>query len=293
MKNWQKVFISVFSGSYLGGLMALQLGYLWFLGAMAGGVIGYAVRLLCGDPEKVINATQEAWRKTIGWKPNKQWWKAEVLATCGCLSVILSVVAGIVIIVAIIPTPDSSIADDFYSLFMSTDAGYTWYFIFTMSIILGMTIANIHPACHLKVEPSLVEKIIANEQKRKLAWRLILFRNPLAMLLRGVFYTVLGLVILAKKTIMAAPWLPYVLFIIIPCLIWNSIKAIGRFVKYFFILIHTDELTLCAVDAAIGASLVYFWFASSPLTGAVTGGLFGILNYEVISKRLLKIPVKS
>ena len=83
------------------------------------------------------------------------------------------------------------------------------------------------------------------------------------------------------------------LFIIIPCLIWNSIKAIGRFVKYFFILIHSDELTLCAVDAAIGASLVYFWFAGSPLTGAVTGGLFGILNYEVVSKRLLKILVEQ
>jgi hypothetical protein len=84
-------------------------------------------------------------------------------------------------------------------------------------------------------------------------------------------------------------------FYILPCGIirhtLSVIRAIGRFIKTFFILIHSEMRLLCGVDAAIGAGIGYFY--GNPILGMLFGGLFGVLNYEVVSKRLLRLPSKE
>ena len=47
----------------------------------------------------------------------------------------------------------------------------------------------------------------------------------------------------------------------------------------------------CAVDAMIGAAVGFF--AGSAIIGALVGGLFGVLNYEVVSKRLLHLQIRE
>ena len=89
-----------------------------------------------------------------------------------------------------------------------------------------------------------------------------------------------------------------VCFWYLPQLIWlglkmlyliafSMIRALGRFGWEFFLLIHSEIRLLCGVDAAIGACVGYF--AGSAIIGAVAGGIFGVINYEVISKRVLGI----
>lgn len=65
----------------------------------------------------------------------------------------------------------------------------------------------------------------------------------------------------------------------------------GKFGWVFFKLIHSDLRLLCGVDAMIGSAVGYF--SGSAIIGAIAGGLFGLLNYEVVSKRFLRLHVRS
>lgn len=69
--------------------------------------------------------------------------------------------------------------------------------------------------------------------------------------------------------------------------ITKIIMKIVRFIKTIFILIHSDARLLCGIDAAIGAAIGYF--AGSVMVGMVFGGIFGVVNYYVVSVRLLKL----
>lgn len=95
--------------------------------------------------------------------------------------------------------------------------------------------------------------------------------------------------------------LPAIVFYWIPVGIYRFVKTVVlgtprvvvvacRFFKHLFVLIHSDVRLLCGVDAAIGAAVGYFFH--NPVLGALAGGLLGILNYEVVSKRLLKVVAR-
>lgn len=68
--------------------------------------------------------------------------------------------------------------------------------------------------------------------------------------------------------------------------------TIAKFFRYLFILIHSEERLLCSLDAALGAAIGY-WLGNA-LIGALAGGILGHANFEVVSKRWLKlVPVKA
>lgn len=67
-----------------------------------------------------------------------------------------------------------------------------------------------------------------------------------------------------------------------------------------FKLIHSYKRVLCGVDAGLGTTVAYFLSLNfAPLTtvhlvfliicGGILGAGFGIINYEIISKRLLQL----
>lgn len=65
-----------------------------------------------------------------------------------------------------------------------------------------------------------------------------------------------------------------------------------RFIKTVFVLIHSDLRLLCGFDAAIGTAIGYF--TSNVIIGMLAGGVIGVLNYELLSKRLLHlVPSKN
>ena len=73
----------------------------------------------------------------------------------------------------------------------------------------------------------------------------------------------------------------------LPGFIWKTIVILASFLKTLFILIHSEIRLLCGIDAAIGAAIEYF--AGSVIIGALVGGVFGLLNYEIISVRVLHL----
>ena len=71
----------------------------------------------------------------------------------------------------------------------------------------------------------------------------------------------------------------------------HGAKAAALFLKHLFLLIHSDMRVLCMTDAALFAGVGYF--LGSALWGAILGGLFGVLNYKVVSEYILGIvPAK-
>lgn len=65
-----------------------------------------------------------------------------------------------------------------------------------------------------------------------------------------------------------------------------------RFVKKYFIIIHSDFRLSCALDAAIGTSIGHF-SGNNAIVGLIAGGIAGVMNYGFISRKLLRLEVKG
>jgi hypothetical protein len=83
----------------------------------------------------------------------------------------------------------------------------------------------------------------------------------------------------AKMVIWAVPRIP------------SGLMIIARFIKTLFVLIHSDLRLLCGIDSLIGSAIGYF--TGNVLIGALVGGVLGVLNYELVSKRWLKVELRS
>ena len=70
--NFWKDACAIFVGMFFGGLLTSAMGYLWPLGALAGGALGYFSRLLC-EPGHIVWAFTYAAKKTIAWRPKPDW----------------------------------------------------------------------------------------------------------------------------------------------------------------------------------------------------------------------------
>lgn len=72
-------------------------------------------------------------------------------------------------------------------------------------------------------------------------------------------------------------------------------RFLKRFCWELFLRIHSEIRLLCGIDAMIGTTIGYF--AGSAIIGALVGGLFGVLNYAIITelylKRLGYLPIKE
>ena len=83
---------------------------------------------------------------------------------------------------------------------------------------------------------------------------------------------------------------PYLIFIVAKGAVL-FLTLLPRFVRNVFILIHSELRLLCLLDGGLGAvagTLIVGTLAGT-LVGALAGGVFGVLNFEIVSKRLLRL----
>jgi hypothetical protein len=77
-------------------------------------------------------------------------------------------------------------------------------------------------------------------------------------------------------------------------ILFKSLDIFSRFLKALwatFVVIHSSKRLLCGVDSFLGA-IVGFCY-SHALIGAIAGLFLGVVNYEIISIRILKIAPKK
>ncbi|MEK7142080.1 MAG: hypothetical protein AAB818_00665 [Patescibacteria group bacterium] len=76
-----------------------------------------------------------------------------------------------------------------------------------------------------------------------------------------------------------------------PMAIVTTVRFVGKFTKTLFLFIHSDIRLLCGIDAAIGAAIGYF--TGDVMVGTVTGGVFGVINYKIVSQKILKLHLSK
>lgn len=89
------------------------------------------------------------------------------------------------------------------------------------------------------------------------------------------------------------------LAIVLGHLLWYGTPIFVKFTWQMYKLIHSHKRVLCGTDAAITVAVCYLAFAASATTfpqqitlvifGALFGAGLGVIDHEIISKRLLKV----
>lgn len=100
-----------------------------------------------------------------------------------------------------------------------------------------------------------------------------------------------------------AKWLIFGVLVIFPWAPWKGLCFLLRFLCIFFKLIHSHKRVLCAIDGTIGGVLSFLCFHSQSASfaehallavfGGLIGSAWGIVNWELISVRLLKVNAAS
>lgn len=71
----------------------------------------------------------------------------------------------------------------------------------------------------------------------------------------------------------------------------SAAPHLARFVAGVFVSVHSSRRTLCFVDATLGAAVGYTF--GSTLVGVAAGVILGVVNYELVSVRWLKLAPQT
>lgn len=248
-----KVFMACAIGAGVGALIALELGnYLWWIGALIGGLIGY----LTFEFKKVMAAALRAWERVFS--------KSFFLKFFSIWKMTLALPLFAVSFFATLLSPIALIC-----------------LLFSGPLILVMIIAM--------TGATLLTTFIASIVFVFLFWDEDYFKE-----LKNDSDGVKSLSFTFSPFMVYFYWLPKGVIWCAVSLIRNLpaiVVAICSFFRYLFMEIHSDLRLLCGVDAAIGAAVGFS--CGNALIGAVAGGIIGVLNYQIISIRVLKIVPKS
>jgi hypothetical protein len=251
MKKNMQVFVACAVGAFVGALVALEIArYLWWVGLLVGGLTGY----LTYEVKAVGRAIKAGFYKVFDWKAPPLFWSA-----LGWRLLFAALMWFALVVVVLIPL---------YLLSALAPRGF----------LVGLAVCTC--MWGFTVLPMLSLSLGAKEHERKGSVALskelcYYFALPLIVfwhIPRGLWYG-------SKFLFQHAPAICKALFVKFPVLL-------ARFVRFVFLAIHSERRVLCGVDAMLGAAVGYF--AGSALIGAVAGGILGVINYAVITERVLK-----
>lgn len=275
MNKMVKVFLECALGAFLGAIFALQLNqYFWWVGMLVGAGLG----CLSFEFKTVVAAIPQAWSATVKTLDEYQLRIFMALE----LWLYMAVSAGGVVLAGY----SLSWLNGFRSLEGIALIGNP-NFLRTMSWVIATDLSLVMIASVVVVVVAFCLSILALDEgleddhgsTLKESRQLYLAVNPLSLLFTIPAALVYGLYRLVKQ-------LPKVSGAIMAVL-----KFLGTLLWHLFKLIHSETRLLCGVDAAIGAAIGYYF--GSPIIGALAGGLLGVINYEMVSKRWLKLAPAS
>lgn len=272
MKNQNialKIGLSCVIGGALGALIGLKVIHsLWWIGPIIGMLAGY----LSYEFKTVIKAIPQAWETARSHKidPYRLKWIGFILK--GFLLLILPyVIITIMIISEVVPlntydvSPIIALGFDFVIIFCAVAGGVG---SLVTIVMFGFVIAG---------DKAQVEKDWNDDDPY--FKRLIKYGNIIT----------LPFVILYFVIIRPIKWLYKIRAEIVPS-IKSFVFAVRGFFKAFFLLIHSQARLICGVDSLLGALIGYYF--ESPMIGGLAGMVLGIVNYYVVSIRILKLEPK-
>lgn len=255
-----RIFLACACGSGIGSLTALQLGHFWGLGALLGALAGY----LTYDLEQIVNMIPVAWKMTasvasleINPKPIWNWFKDVWLGSFAIFSFAISLTIFLHFFLFLFLFLNSIGSQQQLNLLFREG-----WMLLMLLLICSIFIAAI---LSLASQSTLQEK----NNNRKFFIGLFKNTNPVTVYL---YYP-------AQIVIWVVPQIP------------AGAVILYNFLKNLFLLIHSDLRLLCGINSLIGAVVGYF--SGNVLVGALAGGLLGVVDYEIVSKQILKVHLKS
>jgi hypothetical protein len=242
-------------GAFSGSLIALQLN-VWFAWGsyfwFVGAIIGGLIAYCTIEFRAFCSGVRGAFKRTVAWKPNYAFWKAGLSFAFG-LSVLMSWFTFPLSVV---------VAQEANKIGISTN----------IIAFVFMELSIFCVAFLLMAGPLLaVEDAKEYESIKKVGLTYLHWANPLIMI-KGLHAGVAYLIALIYGATR------------------NAVVILKQFAIETFIAVHSEERKICFVDAMLGATAGYF--LGSPVLGALIGAVLGVVNYEVVSVRWLKLKPK-
>lgn len=260
-----RIFLATFIGIICGGLVLSKInGQFSFLRLIIGMIVGGPLGYLAYDFKAVIKAIPKAWYAVKGWRPNKKWWREFGSIILPVASISSTTIIGILIFVALIIVPSGEL---------------------TLAKLFRISILMFPIGVFLMTLMGAFFEMEGDEKERKTNSLFFKKCNPFRVYLWLLSkYIVLGLIWLIKQ----------VFYIIIhaPGFIRKAAVTLAHFIKTLIVMIHRDERLVCMFDVMLGIVIFYFWGKLIP--SAIIGGLFAVLNWQIISVRILRlVPSKT
>jgi hypothetical protein len=272
-------------GAFAGALAALKIAqwfaigqYLWIIGACLGGIVDY----LAYEPKHIWVAIKETWREkaaVVSRHPRylRNMWRrfARNAPLCFWLGAFIGFgfFWGLFILDAI-----AGFSGGFQTLLcLLIICAIILVFFFALLLLMSM----VHNPLVQKSRPNQYCIQTAREVNQVIRKAILLY-NPLVALVwwlpQGLWWVApkVWRIAIAKKT-----YRPVVVGA------WQAARWCWDFACAVFTLIHSDERLICLADSMMGAAVGYLW--SSPVVGAIIGAILGVLNYEIVSVRWLKL----
>lgn len=247
------IFLASALGGAVGTLVALELNaVLWWLGMLAGGVVGY----FSYEWKRVLAAVPAAYRAASGWQRQPSYGKAVLVYFRGTVVIWSWLVCG-------------GVAFDLLSMSLKVDKPVSGLLLgigVTTLISLFLFLITCLMLCSSS-ERMLAQVVLSESQGFPEQWRYLAPYVLVWTLPRFLIVSTFRLIV----------WIPRA--------IRTGFAVAFRFGWQLFLRIHSEERLICGVDAALGAAAGYF--AGSALIGAVAGGLIGLLNYRLVTLRWL------
>jgi len=249
-------------GAFIGTLVALEIAarftygsWFWSIGALFGGLVAYCVV----DFQHFCAGVVRSYRNTIAWRPNLLYWKAFFFLWCGIATIFFTTTVFIAL-------PSVVNATSNYIFFETLTA----FLVFSQALafMLSMLLVSIYDSDDC---PKAAIELGCNVMK---------YANPVS----SVYWTFWCVLWIIRQIPSACARIPP-----LAKFCWITLRQLA--VRTFF-YVHSERRKICFVDAALGATAGYF--LGSTIAGAVIGAILGIVNYEIISIRWLKIvPAKA
>jgi hypothetical protein len=276
-KGWLSVGLTSGFGGLVGTLLAMEIAtrfaygeYLWGIGALLGGLTGFTAI----DFRKFCAGVARSYRATIAWRPHAEYWK-----TAGMIFVAASSVYSCGLV------PFAIIRTVWIAFVPAMTFGIPIYVeVLVVSAIMMTTAALLAFAASMRPRDMTTE---AYETM------LVIRRNMHRELLRET-----NLITMTIWLFRDLPKIVWSFIAGIPPFIGEIFQAIGSaakivwaFIALVFVYVHSARRTICFVDATLGAAIGFSY--GSAIIGFVAGFALGVINYEIISVRLLKLaPAK-
>lgn len=256
-------------GALIGTLVGIEIAkYLapalhWWCAA-AGMFAGSIVAYVTIDFRQFCAGVNHAYHNTIAWRPYGLYWKTVGMAYASVISLCLTLAIGVIVTFV----PFDLIEEKFKFSYL----GFFLAVVIACSTLLSFGATS----CRRGTSDDSYEELLLRQHR--IYYEMFQWINPIGVTyyaLKGLWWMMRHLPWLIRQGVFG---------------LWVAIVFLGYFISAAFVYVHSTRRTICFVDAGLGALIGFM--CGSPIVGAISGAMLGVLNYELVSVRLLKLTVR-